>query len=65
MFVDAEKDGTYKTTLSGHAADVHCMVGDRELLFTGSGDRRVLLWSLVKFAPILLIDTGHSNRVKV
>lgn len=59
-----EKDFTYKTTLKGHSADIHCMTGDRELLFTGAGDRRVLLWSLVKFTPLLLIDTGHSNRVK-
>jgi hypothetical protein len=40
------------------------MAGDRDLLMTGAGDRRVLLWNLMKFVPILLIDTGHSNRVK-
>ena len=32
---------------------------------SGAGDRRVLLWSLNKFVPLMLIDTGHSNRVKV
>mmetsp|Transcript_8740 Transcript_8740/g.15025 ORF Transcript_8740/g.15025 Transcript_8740/m.15025 type:complete len:505 (-) Transcript_8740:28-1542(-) len=59
-----KKDGAYKTTFKGHTADVHCLAPDRDLLFSGGGDRRVVVWSMTKLSPVLVIVTGHSNRVK-
>jgi hypothetical protein len=59
-----KKDGTHKAQLKQHTADVHSFVADRDLLFSGGGDRRVVLWSLSKLEALLVIVTGHSNRVK-
>jgi hypothetical protein len=59
-----KKDGTHKAQLKQHTADVHAFIADRDLLFSGAGDRRVVLWSLSKLCALLVIVTGHSNRVK-
>jgi WD40 repeat protein len=62
--VQSLDNGELLQRLCGHTLPIFSMLRDRNLLYSGSGDRKVFVWNLDTLWPIMEISTGHQGRVK-
>lgn len=62
--VQSVESGELFQRLCGHTHPIFSLLRDRNLLYSGSGDRKVFVWNLDTLWPIMEINTGHTGRIK-